>query len=160
MVQVMASGVFDLLHLGHLHYLQEARKLGDELAVVVATDATVRKRKHEPVTPQAMRLEMVASLKVVDRAVLGREGDMFAVVEELKPDIIALGYDQELDEAWINAECAKRGLKIKVVRLSKMDSDIDATRKIIYKVIEWYAVQQFLKQKEGAGEEGGKGELK
>ena len=149
MVRVMASGVFDILHLGHLHYLQEARKLGSELVVVVATDATVRKRKHEPITPQEMRLEMVSALKIVDRAVLGNEGDMFAVVEELKPDIIALGYDQELDESWINAECAKRGLKIKVLRLQKMDTDIDATRKIIYKVIEWYAVQQYLRQKEG-----------
>lgn len=156
----MASGVFDLLHLGHLHYLQEARKLGDELVVVVATDATVRRRKHEPVTPGTMRMEMVSSLKVVDRAVLGKEGDMFAVVEELKPDIIALGYDQELDEAWINAECAKRGLKIKVMRLPKMDTDIDATRKIIYKVIEWYAVQQYLKQKEGAGDSDGKGAVR
>ena len=149
MVRVMASGVFDILHLGHLHYLQEARKLGDELVVVVATDATVRKRKHEPVTPQAMRLEMVSSLKVVDSAVLGREGDMFEVVAEIKPDIIALGYDQELDEAWINKECAKRGLNIKVVRLPKMDTDLDATRKIIHKVIEWYAVQQYLREKEG-----------
>jgi FAD synthetase len=149
LVRVMASGVFDLLHLGHIHYLQEAKKLGDELVVVVATDATVRKRKHEPVTPGTMRLEMVESLKVVDRAVLGREGDMFAIVEEIKPDIIALGYDQELDEAWINGECSKRNLKIKVVRLPKMDSDLDATRKIIYKVVEWYAVQQWLKQKEG-----------
>ncbi|MFH0816303.1 MAG: adenylyltransferase/cytidyltransferase family protein [Methanobacteriota archaeon] len=149
MVRVMASGVFDLLHLGHIHYLQEARNLGDELVVVVATDATVRKRKHEPVTPGTMRLEMVESLKVVDRAVLGKEGDMFAVVEEIKPDIIALGYDQELDETWINEECAKRRLSIKVVRLPKMDTDLDATRKIIHKVIEWFAVQQYLKQKEG-----------
>jgi FAD synthetase len=145
----MASGVFDLLHLGHLHYFQEARKLGDELVVVVAADATVRKRKHEPVNPQAMRLEMVSNLKVVDRAVLGREGDMFSVVEELKPDIIALGYDQEMDESWINSECARRGLSIKIVRLPKMDSDLDATRKMIHKVIEWYAVQQYLRQKEG-----------
>ena len=149
MVRVMASGVFDILHLGHIHYLQEARKLGSELVVVVATDATVRKRKHEPVTPQEMRLEMVTALRIVDRAVLGKEGDMFAVVEELKPDIIALGYDQELDETWINAECMKRNLKIKVVRLPKMDTDLDATRKISHTVIEWYAVQQFLKQKEG-----------
>ncbi|MBI5000582.1 MAG: FAD synthase [Euryarchaeota archaeon] len=148
MVRVMASGVFDILHLGHLHYLEEARKLGSELVVVVATDSTVRKRKHEPITPQEMRLEMVSALKIVDRAVLGKEGDMFAVVEELRPDIIALGYDQELDEAWINAECAKRGLEIKVVRLPKMDTDLDATRKIIHKVIEWYAVQQWLRQRE------------
>ena len=137
------------MHLGHLHYLQEARKHGDELVVVVATDATVRKRKHEPVTPQAMRLEMVSSLKVVDREVLGREGDMFEVVAEIKPDIIALGYDQELDEAWINQECARRGLHITVVRLPKMDTDLDATRKIIHKVIEWYAVQNYLPEKEG-----------
>ncbi len=60
MVRVMATGVFDILHLGHLHYLEESKKLGDELVVVVATDKTVRRRKHEPITPEKMRLEMVA----------------------------------------------------------------------------------------------------
>ncbi|MEE9489142.1 MAG: adenylyltransferase/cytidyltransferase family protein, partial [Thermoplasmata archaeon] len=52
MVRVMASGVFDLLHTGHLHYLEEAKKLGDELIVVVARDSTVRKEKHEPITTE------------------------------------------------------------------------------------------------------------
>ena len=101
MVRVMASGVFDLLHPGHLYYLKEAKKLGDELVVVGATDNTVRKRKHEPITPQDMRLEMVEALKPVDRAVLGHENDVFRTVEELKPDIIALGYDQDFDEKWL-----------------------------------------------------------
>ena len=74
MVRVMASGVFDLLHTGHLAYLEEAKKMGDELIVVVATDKTVLQRKHNPVTPQNMRRELVASLKPVDSAVIGNDG--------------------------------------------------------------------------------------
>ncbi|MCJ2563189.1 MAG: adenylyltransferase/cytidyltransferase family protein, partial [Candidatus Thermoplasmatota archaeon] len=57
MVRVMASGVFDLLHTGHLHYLEEAKKLGDELIVVVARDSTVRKEKHDPITTEDVRCE-------------------------------------------------------------------------------------------------------
>jgi len=72
MTRVMASGVFDILHTGHVHYLSEAKSLGDELIVVVATDNTVRRRKHQPITPEKMRLELVNSLKPVDQAVLGR----------------------------------------------------------------------------------------
>ena len=55
MVRVMAVGVFDLLHAGHLHYVEQAKILGDELIVVVAHDDTVRKQKHEPVTNQDLR---------------------------------------------------------------------------------------------------------
>ena len=65
MTRVMASGVFDILHTGHVHYLSEAKKLGDELVVVVATDATVKRRKHMPIIPEKMRLELVSSLKKV-----------------------------------------------------------------------------------------------
>ena len=98
MVKVMAQGVFDIIHLGHIHYLQGAKDLGDELVVVVARDSTVRALKHEPITNENMRRELVATLKPVDKAVLGYEGgDRFRTVEELKPDIIALGYDQEID---------------------------------------------------------------
>src|SRR5512136_385911 len=112
MVRVMATGVFDIIHLGHLHYLEESKRLGDELVVVVATDNTVRKRKHEPVTPEKMRRELVASLKPVDRAVLGRDGgDIFEIVRELKPDIITIGYDQPFEERTLEKELAERGLK-------------------------------------------------
>jgi len=132
----MATGVFDLLHLGHLHYLEEAKKLGDELTVVVATDATVRKEKHEPITPENMRMEMVASLKPVDRAVLGYEADHNRIVEEIKPDIIAVGYDQKHDLEAIKQELLKRDLTVKVVRLPQFDHDLNGTRKIIQKIIE------------------------
>jgi FAD synthetase len=139
MTRVMATGVFDILHPGHLRYLQEARDLGDELVVVVATDSTVRRRKHEPVTPEKMRLELVSALKMVDRAYLGNDGDMFGVVESIRPDIIALGYDQDFKEMDIENALAKRGMKVKVVRLSKHGEDLNGTRKIISKIIEWYS---------------------
>ena len=139
MTRVMASGVFDIVHAGHLRYLQEAKELGDELVVVVATDNTVRRRKHEPVMPEKMRLELVQGLKPVDQAFLGREGNFLDIVFEIRPDIIALGYDQEFDEERIKNELAKRGLNVKVVRLSKHEDDLNGTRKIIARIIEWYS---------------------
>jgi FAD synthetase len=145
----MATGVFDILHLGHLHYLEESKKLGDELVVVVATDTTVRKRKHEPITPEKMRCELVASLKPVDKAVLGREGgDIFEIVKDLRPDIITLGYDQPFDQKNLEKELAKRGLKVKVVRMPHLDHDLDGTRKIINKIIEFQTANQKLREVE------------
>jgi FAD synthetase len=142
MTRVMASGVFDILHSGHLHYLEEAKGLGDELVVVVATDATVRQRKHEPVTPEKMRLELVNALKPVDRAVLGREGDMFEVVREICPDVIALGYDQQFDVDQLEQELNCRGLHVRVVRLEKHEDDLNGTRKIINRIIDWYSINK------------------
>ena len=66
MKRVMAVGVFDLLHAGHLHYLEQAKALGGNLTVVVAHDDTVRKRKHEPVTGPDLSRSMVEGLKPVD----------------------------------------------------------------------------------------------
>lgn len=142
----MATGVFDIIHLGHLHYLEESKRLGDELVVVVATDETVRGRKHEPITPQKMRCELVASLKPVDRALLGKEGgDMFEIVREIRPDIITIGYDQPFEPEQLEKELEKRGLKVKVVRLPHLDHDLDGTRKIITKIIEFHTIEKKLK---------------
>src|SRR6267142_3626736 len=153
MVRVMATGVFDLLHTGHLHFLQSAKALGDELVVVVATDATVRRRKHEPITPQAMRREMVAALKMVDRAIVGREDDIYKTVEEVRPDIIALGYDQTFREEDVRKELEKRGLKVKIVRLTKDQSgfDLDGTRKIISRVEQGLSFQKQITAVEKVG---------
>jgi FAD synthetase len=140
MVRVMAQGVFDLLHLGHVHYLEKARELGDELVVVIASDKTVRARKHEPITPQEMRREMVAALRCVDRAVIGSDGeDPYVTVQKLKPDIIALGHDQEHSERVINQELKTRGISTKVVRLDYYYHDLDGTRKIIQKIVSMWA---------------------
>jgi FAD synthetase len=127
----------------------EAKSLGDELVVVVATDATVRKRKHEPITPEKMRVELVGALKPVDRALLGREGDMLDIVLQVKPDIIALGYDQRFQEKDLEKRLAEKGLKLKVVRLHKFEDDLNGTRKIIQKIKEWNSLGQVAKKVEG-----------
>ena len=91
MVRVMAVGVFDLLHAGHLHYLEQAKSLGDELVVVVAHDDTVRTQKHEPVTSQDLRCRMVNGLKPVDMAIIGNSPGtpIFDILSVVKPDLIA-----------------------------------------------------------------------
>ncbi len=136
MVKVMASGVFDILHPGHLHYLKQAKEMGDELVVVVACDDNVRRFKHEPVTSEEMRCTMVRSLKMVDEAYVGKEGDMFGIVQEISPDIIALGYDQSFDEEDLRVRLAERGLDVKVRRVGQCAEDLNGTRKIIQRIIE------------------------
>jgi len=149
MVRVMATGVFDLLHTGHVHFLTEARRLGDELVVVVARDSTARRFKHEPIMGEASRVQLVAALKPVDRAVLGNEGSIYEILDEIRPDVIALGFDQIHNEDKILEECRRRGLATKVVRLPKFEGDLDGTRKIVRKVAEWLALQEKLQAVEG-----------
>ena len=139
MTRVMAVGVFDLLHAGHLHYMEQAKSLGDHRVVVVAHDDTVRKRKHEPVTGQDLRRRMVEGLKPVNEAVIGNPPDVpiFDILPKVNPDIIALGYDQEHAEEGIRMSLEARGLgHIKVVRVEGLTEDLDGTRKIIARILE------------------------
>lgn len=139
MIRVMAVGVFDLLHAGHLHYLEQAKSLGDHLTVVIAHDDTVRKRKHEPVTGQELRCRMVRGLKPVDEAIIGNSPDVpiFDILPIVNPDIIALGYDQEHAEEKIRASLNDIGLgDIIVTRVEGLSDDLDGTRKIIAKILE------------------------
>jgi FAD synthetase len=152
MVRVMATGVFDLLHPGHLYYLQKARELGDELIVVIARDSTVRRQKHEPITPEEMRRSMVESLKPVDKAILGKEGDIFDIVEEINPDIIAIGHDQPFETEKIESALKKRGLEVEVKRLPYLDGDLDGTRKIVKKVLDLWTFTEKMRRIEGKDE--------
>ena len=131
----MASGVFDIIHPGHISYLKQAKAMGDELVVVVACDETVRRRKHEPITPDYMRAKIVNELKPVDRAVVGGNGDMFSTVREIDPDVIVLGFDQSFDEKELERKLAENGLKnIKVKRASETADDLNATRRIVERI--------------------------
>lgn len=133
----MASGVFDILHTGHISYLEQAKALGDELCVVVASDNTVRKNKHEPITPERMRVRIVSALKPVDVAMIGNDsGDMFAILDEIRPDVIVLGFDQKFDENTLSEELKKRGFDIAVKRADQSGEDLEATRAIIKKIRE------------------------
>ena len=139
MTRVMAVGVFDLLHAGHLHYLEQAKSLGEHLTVVVAHDDTVRLRKHEPVTGQELRCRMVRGLKPVDDAIIGNSPDVpiFDILPVVNPDIIALGYDQEHAEEKIRESLNDIGLgNITVTRVEGLSDDLDGTRKIIAKILE------------------------
>ena len=137
-MRVMAVGVFDLLHAGHLHYLQQAKSLGNHLTVVVAHDDTVRLRKHEPVTNHDLRRRMVDGLKPVDDAIIGNPPDVsiFEILPQVNPDIIALGYDQEHAEDSIKTKLQELGYNsITVTRVEGLTDDLDGTRKIIAKII-------------------------
>lgn len=121
MIRVMATGVFDILHMGHIHYLSESKKLGDELLVVVARDSTAHRNGKNPLFDENSRLELVNELKPVDSAILGHEGDIFRTVLENKPNIITLGYDQTFDAAKIEEKCRELGLDTRVIRISRFD---------------------------------------
>jgi len=138
---VLASGVFDLLHLGHVKFLEEAKKAGGEnaeLVVIIARDSTVQKTKgRKPIMSENQRRALVDSLKVVDQAVLGFENfDIADVIERIKPDIIALGYDQKEMMQQVQEYIRNHHLNVKVVRIGKFGEDtLDSSSKIRQKII-------------------------
>lgn len=121
MTRVVATGTFDILHPGHVLYLSESGKLGDELYVIVARDSTI-KHKRKPLVPEDQRLYMVRALKCVDHAMLGSEEDMFIPIREIDPDIISIGFNQHWDEEALQRQLIEKGLKAKVVRITKCDT--------------------------------------
>ena len=125
---VFAGGVFDIIHPGHIHTLRSAKALGDILVVSIARNVTAVKTKgNPPIHDEKLRQELVSSLKFVDLALLGSEEDIFKTVELVKPNIIALGYDQAHQEKHIIEECKKRGLNLQVVRLQSPVPDLKSS---------------------------------
>lgn len=118
---VLATGTFEILHLGHIKFLKEAKKLGDKLIVIVARDENVKKFKnHYPIIPERARLEIIKNLKFVDKAILGNKEDIFKSIEKIKPSVIALGKTQNFDKKKIEEELKKRSLKCEIVRINKI----------------------------------------
>ncbi len=145
---VLAGGVFDILHPGHVFFLERAKEKGDLLVVTVARDSTVTRRKRIPVVPEEQRMEMVKALKPVDVAVLGEEDDIYATVEKIKPDVIALGPNQTHSEEEVKKELKKRGLRCSVVRIREYkECKLPSTRSILQRIIELNFPDQRLEQK-------------
>lgn len=118
---VMAQGVFDILHPGHLHYFQESRKKGDKLVVVIARDSRVKEKKDLYFNEEE-RMKMVEALKPVDKAILGSEGDIYTTVKEIDPDIITLGYDQKHDKEEVKEMAEKAtGHEVEVKKISALE---------------------------------------
>jgi len=115
---VLAGGVFDIIHPGHISTLNAAKELGDILVIVVATDSTaIKMKKKKPIHTQDQRKELVNSLTMVDLCLIGHEGDIFKTVNQVRPQTIALGYDQVHQEKFITEGCKKINLEAKVARL-------------------------------------------
>ena len=115
---VLAGGVFDIIHPGHIHTLNAAKALGGVLVVAIATDKTAKKmKKRSPLHNQELRRELVSCLSMVDKAIVGHEDDIFQTVKEVKPNIIVLGYDQVHQEKFISDGCKRINLNVEIVRL-------------------------------------------
>ncbi|KUK62250.1 MAG: FAD synthase [Methanoculleus marisnigri] len=134
MIRVVATGTFDILHPGHLYYLEESRKLGDELSVIVARDANV-KHKPRPILPEDQRLRMVRALRPVDHALLGDLHDMFRPIAEIRPDIITLGFNQHFDEERLRQRLRDRGLDADVVRIPGYPGSLASSSKIVERIL-------------------------
>jgi len=126
---VFIGGGFELIHYGHVYTIGRAKALGDVLVVSVARDSTIRKRKkREPIIGEEDRVRLLSSLRDVDAAILGVEGDIYVTLQKVNPDIVALGYDQYHLEDEVKCEARKRGMSIKVVRLDSPYPHIKTTR--------------------------------
>jgi len=126
---VLAGGVFDIIHPGHIHTLNAAKALGDVLVVVVATDNTaVKMKKRNPIHSQEQRQELVNSLSMVDLCLIGKEDDIFKTVNLVRPEIIALGYDQVHQEKFIIEGCKRIKLDAKVARLQSPIPDSSSSK--------------------------------
>jgi len=139
---VLASGVFDLLHLGHVRFLEDAKRAGGKnakLIVIIARDSTVEKTKgRKPIMSEDQRCTLVESLKVVDEAVLGYEGlEIGEVIEKIKPDLITLGYDQAEMEREVKEYIEANKLPVNVVRIGKYgENTLDSSSKIKQKIVD------------------------
>lgn len=99
MKKVIVFGSFDPLHKGHLNFFKQAKGLGNHLTAVVSRDESIKKsKKREPRIPQTERLEPLRKIGIIDKVVLGDFPGSYSVLGREKPDIIALGYDQEIPQ--------------------------------------------------------------
>jgi FAD synthetase len=116
---VMAFGTFDYFHAGHEDYLKQAKALGDELVVVIAKDDTVRKVKSKkPMYSERKRLRDVSNNVHVDKAILGNADDKYKVIRKIKPNVLALGYDQFVFTYGLKQLFIQEKMNTKIVRLS------------------------------------------
>ena len=135
MKKIVATGTFDILHPGHVHFLSESKKLGDELWVIVSRETNVR-HKPSPIVSEEQRLMMIKSLKCVDHAILGDKEDMFRPIREIDPAVITLGFNQYFDDEKLRTQLAERGINAEVVRIGAYtDSQFTSSTQIIEEAI-------------------------
>ena len=143
--KVFVGGVFDILHVGHLDFLNRSKEFGDKLTVVVANDETVKDLKgRKPVNPSQDRLELIQALEIVDEALVGHSDDMLKTVEEVSPDLIVLGPDQNFNENELHQQLKERGLSCEVKRLKGLHKKKRAkSSQIAERILKNYEISDF-----------------
>jgi FAD synthetase len=136
---VVAQGTFDILHPGHLHYLEDAKAMGNRLVVIIARRENVT-HKAPPVLADRQRRDMVAALDPVDEARLGHPEDIFVPIEEIEPAVIALGHDQHHEVEAIESALAERGIDCEVRRASareqRYEEEVLSTGRIVDRILD------------------------
>lgn len=129
---VLANGCFDLLHVGHVRYLEGAKREGDVLVAAVNADSSVRPLKGEgrPILPESERAELVAALESVDYVVIFPEPTVEALLAELRPDVHAKGTDYTPETVPERAAAARLGVRVAIVGDAKRHSTQDLLGKI------------------------------
>jgi len=127
---ILANGAFDLLHVGHVRYLNAAKALGGKLVVAINSDASVRALKGEgrPIVPEHERAEIVAALETVDAVVIFPELDVRAIVREIRPDIQAKGTDYTADSVPERDVVLEYGGRVEIVGDPKDHSSSEIIR--------------------------------
>ncbi len=136
MKTVMCFGTFDILHLGHLHYFEQAKKYGDYLIVVIARDATKKQQNKKIIFSEKERFKLIQSLKVADKVVLGDSKNHFQIILKHRPAVICLGYDHRIKEAQLQQELFQLGLTPKIVRITSYQTKKHKSTKIKKKLLQ------------------------
>jgi len=135
--RVLVGGVFDIIHPGHIYLLKRAKNMG-EVIVVLARDSTVIKMKgRRPIMPEEARLNILSSIKYVDKVILGKEDfKVKEVLRDVKPNIVLLGPDQGNLEDLVKEAVRELKLNIKIIRIKEtLNCEVCKTSKIINRIL-------------------------
>ncbi|MCB0509946.1 MAG: D-glycero-beta-D-manno-heptose 1-phosphate adenylyltransferase [Chitinophagales bacterium] len=129
---VFSNGCFDVLHVGHLHTLQEAKRLGDKLVVGINSDASVKRLKGQdrPINGEQNRAELLSALSIVDAVVIFEEDSPIEVIRIIQPDVLVKGGDWPLDKIVGKDIVEARGGKVISVPFKVNDSSTEIINKI------------------------------
>jgi len=117
MKKVVVAGTFDILHLGHLALFKQARRQGDHLTVIVSRDENARQIKGvKPLFTAAERKELLSHLDLIDEVRIGEKQSGLKIIKKIKPDIVLVGYDQDIDLVALQQQLVNWGLKTRVIR--------------------------------------------
>ncbi len=130
---VFTNGCFDILHLGHIDYLEKARSLGDKLVVAVNSDDSVKRLKgiNRPINDQVSRMRILAALQFVDGVVSFNEDTPLKLIEEILPDLLVKGRDYKIGNIVGADSVLQNGGKVKTIDLVKGYSTTNILKKLI-----------------------------